>query len=75
MHVWVMDGDMPYPTWPDADVVFVVHPPPLDIPVLAEVWKQGRKLVLVSTKLDQRLTGCDRAIPNELACLWQPESP
>jgi hypothetical protein len=56
MHVWVMDGDMPYPTWPDADMVFVVHPPPLDIPVLAEVWKQGRKLVLVSTKLDQRLT-------------------
>jgi hypothetical protein len=39
------------------------------------VWKQGRKLVLVITKLDQRLTGCDRAIPNELACLWQPESP
>jgi hypothetical protein len=57
VKIWIMDGAMPYPEWPDADMVFVVHPPPLDIPVLAQVWQHGRTLVLVSTKLDQQATG------------------
>src|SRR5688572_28417156 len=30
VKIWVIDGEMPYPEWPDADVVFVLHPPPLD---------------------------------------------
>lgn len=55
MKIWVMDGEMPYPEWPDADIVFVLNPPPLDIPVIAEVWKPGRTLVLVSKKIDPNL--------------------
>jgi hypothetical protein len=57
VKVWVLDGEMPYPEWPDADIVFVLHPPPLDIPVLAEVWKHSRTVVLVSHKADTRLAG------------------
>jgi hypothetical protein len=55
MKIWLMDGGMPYPQWPDADIVFVLNPPPLDIPVIAEVWKPGRTLVLVSKKIDSNL--------------------
>jgi hypothetical protein len=55
MNIWVMDGEVPYPEWSDADMVFVLNPPPLDIPLLAEVWKEGRTLILVSTKLDSGL--------------------
>ena|ERR1700752_637601 len=56
VKVWVMDGEMPYPEWPDADVVFVLNPPPLDIPLLADVWKSGRTLVLVSARGDSTPT-------------------
>ena len=47
---------MPYPEWPDADIVFVTQPPPLDIPVLAEVWQHSRTLVLVGTQPDPQAT-------------------
>ena len=56
VKLWVMDGTMPYPDWPDADAVFVLNPPPLDIPVLAEVWKHGRTLIVVSKTGDRSLT-------------------
>ncbi len=40
--------DIPDPqNWPNADIVFVLKPPPLDIPAVAQIWKDGRKLVLV----------------------------
>jgi hypothetical protein len=52
VKVWVLDGAMPYPEWPDADIVFVLNPPRLDIPLLADVWKAGRTLVLVSARGD-----------------------
>ena len=55
VKIWVMDSEMPYPEWPDADIVFVLNPPPLDIPVIAEVWKPGRTLILVSKKIDPNL--------------------
>jgi hypothetical protein len=46
VKVWVMDGTMPYPEWPDANMVFGLNPPRLDIPLLADVWKAGRTLIL-----------------------------
>lgn len=52
VRLWVMDGEMPCPEWPEADMVFVLHPPPLDIPVLAEVWQHGHTSVLVSPMQD-----------------------
>jgi hypothetical protein len=55
VKIWVMDGEMPHPEWPDADIVFVLNPPLLDIPVIAKVWKTGRTLILVSKKIDSDL--------------------
>jgi hypothetical protein len=50
-RIKIFDGCMPYPQWPEADVVFVLNPPPLDIPTIAEIWGKQRKLILVSQKV------------------------
>ncbi len=43
--------DIPNPqNWPDADFVFVLNPPPLDIPAVAPILDGKRKLILAGTQ-------------------------
>jgi hypothetical protein len=72
VKVWVMDGTMPYPEWPDANMVFVLNPPPLDILLLADVWKAGRTLVL-RIPLPSNVYGCcvSRLRPLRRSTSWR----
>ncbi len=48
--IWITD-DIPDPqNWPDTDLVFVLNPPPLDIPAVAQIWDDKRKLILAGTQ-------------------------
>jgi len=50
-RIWVVEGRYPLPDWPrEAELVFVLDPPPLDLRLVAGDWPPGRRLVLVSPR-------------------------
>jgi hypothetical protein len=50
-RIWVVEGRYPLPDWPpEAELVLVLDPPPLDLPLMAGDWPAGRRLVLVSPR-------------------------